>query len=165
MKYKVAQVKFNGGDGALLCDGCDVIIAYGFEHEDRKHYCNECKDIKMEPVPGGGSYTPDNWVVLRLEQEEGPTIYRLLAGWSGGYAQSDYWQINSGIVRVEDHETYYSFFGNSGSEYRVWKDRYHVTIVMSEVVNTLGEYYSSVEGYELVMPEDTNWVEYNWIDK
>ena len=45
-KYKVAQVKFNGGRGALLCDGCDVIIAYGFEHEDRKHYCPMCMSGK-----------------------------------------------------------------------------------------------------------------------
>lgn len=41
-KYKVAQVKFNGGRGALLCDGCSVIIAYGTKHEDRKHYCMKC---------------------------------------------------------------------------------------------------------------------------
>ena len=45
-KYKVAQVKFNGGRGALLCDGCDVIIAYGTEHEDRKHYCTMCMSGK-----------------------------------------------------------------------------------------------------------------------
>ena len=45
-KYKVAQVKFNGGRGALLCDGCSVIIAYGFEHEDRKHYCPMCMSGK-----------------------------------------------------------------------------------------------------------------------
>ena len=47
-QYKVAQVKFNGGRGALLCDGCSVIVAYGFEHEDRKHYCDKCKDRKNE---------------------------------------------------------------------------------------------------------------------
>jgi hypothetical protein len=45
-KYKVAQVKFNGGRGALLCDGCDVIISYGFQHEDRKHYCEKCMECE-----------------------------------------------------------------------------------------------------------------------
>ena len=45
-KYKVAQVKFNGGRGALICDGCSAIIAYGFEHEDRKHYCPMCMSSK-----------------------------------------------------------------------------------------------------------------------
>ena len=47
-KYKVAQVKFNGGRGALLCDGCSVIIDYGFEHEDRKHYCEKCVECDHE---------------------------------------------------------------------------------------------------------------------
>ena len=46
IKYKVAQVKFNAGRGALLCNGCSVIIAYGTQHEDRKHYCDKCKEQK-----------------------------------------------------------------------------------------------------------------------
>jgi len=37
-----ALVKFNGGKGALLCNNCKVIIADGFDHEDRDHYCNMC---------------------------------------------------------------------------------------------------------------------------
>ena len=36
-------VKFINGNGALLCNGCHVIIAYGFDHEDKEHYCSECK--------------------------------------------------------------------------------------------------------------------------
>ena len=54
-KYKVAQVKFNGGRGALLCDGCSVIIAYGFEHEDRKHYCPVCMSGKCTTRNRDGS--------------------------------------------------------------------------------------------------------------
>lgn len=42
MRFKKAQVKLNGGRGALLCNGCDVIIAYGTKHEDREHYCVKC---------------------------------------------------------------------------------------------------------------------------
>ena len=45
-KYKHAVVKFNNGNGALLCNQCDVIIAYGFEHEDREHYCPMCMSGK-----------------------------------------------------------------------------------------------------------------------
>jgi len=37
-----ALIKFNGGQGALLCNKCKVIIAYGFKHENKKHYCAEC---------------------------------------------------------------------------------------------------------------------------
>ena len=40
--YKHAIVKFNNGNGALLCNRCGVIVANGFRHEDRKHYCSEC---------------------------------------------------------------------------------------------------------------------------
>jgi len=46
MKY--AEVKFNNGDGALLCDGCRVIISYGHDHEDRLHFCESCSDAYVE---------------------------------------------------------------------------------------------------------------------
>lgn len=42
MSFEKAQVKFNGGRGALLCNGCDVIIATGIKHEDKYHYCEKC---------------------------------------------------------------------------------------------------------------------------
>ena len=41
---KYAEVKFNNGNGALLCNGCRVIIAYGYDHEDRLHFCKSCSD-------------------------------------------------------------------------------------------------------------------------
>ena len=40
--YKHAIVKFNAGNGALLCNGCEIVIATGFEHEDREHFCAKC---------------------------------------------------------------------------------------------------------------------------
>jgi len=42
MPYKHADVKYNNGEGALLCSNCRVIIAYGHDHEDKKHYCDSC---------------------------------------------------------------------------------------------------------------------------
>lgn len=42
-EYKHAIVKFNGGAGALLCNGCKVIIDYGFKHKDVEHYCSKCE--------------------------------------------------------------------------------------------------------------------------
>ena len=38
-----AVVKWNGGAGALLCNGCRTIIAYGFNHEDKEHFCALCR--------------------------------------------------------------------------------------------------------------------------
>ena len=36
-------IKLNGGRGALLCNGCDVILSYGSDHNTTtEHYCGEC---------------------------------------------------------------------------------------------------------------------------
>lgn len=40
MQYAV--VKFNGGRGALLCNGCRTIICTGIDHEDKEHFCPIC---------------------------------------------------------------------------------------------------------------------------
>ena len=40
--YEHADVRFNGGAGALLCSKCSIIIDYGFDHEDKVHYCEKC---------------------------------------------------------------------------------------------------------------------------
>lgn len=37
----VAIIKFNGGNGALLCNRCRRILTTGFDHEDREHLCQE----------------------------------------------------------------------------------------------------------------------------
>ena len=42
-RYEHADVRFNSGAGALLCNRCSTIIAYGFKHEDKEHYCDKCK--------------------------------------------------------------------------------------------------------------------------
>lgn len=42
-------VKFNGGLGALLCNRCRTIIAYGFDHENKEHFCNTCESKRTKP--------------------------------------------------------------------------------------------------------------------
>ena len=44
-KNKYAIVKFNNGNGALLCNKCSVIIATGLKHEDKVHLCKKCKEV------------------------------------------------------------------------------------------------------------------------
>ena len=41
-KFEIADVKFNSGLGALLCNSCRTIVAYGFDHLDEEHYCESC---------------------------------------------------------------------------------------------------------------------------
>ena len=103
-------------------------------------------------------YLPDNWVVLKMVNES-KTVYKVLAGWSGGYVHGDSWRMNSGITRVEDHETYYSFYGHSGSVYKVWRDRYGLRMNNAGVYNQLKEMHGdAVE----MMPDDTDWANMDW---
>ena len=101
-------------------------------------------------------YLPDNWVVLKIKEGKLDSgFYKVLAGWSGGYLYGDSWRMNSGITRVEDHETYYSFYGYSGSVYKVWKDRYGLRMSNAGIYNKLKEQFG--DAVEL-MPEDTDWL-------
>ena len=63
-------------------------------------------------------YTPDVWVIVKITDVKNSTcIYKVLAGWHGGFAGADSWQLNSGITRIEDMGNYYDFYGSSGSVY------------------------------------------------
>lgn len=43
----IAIIKYNNGNGALLCNECRIIIDYGFNHdEDHEHFCEGCKCTK-----------------------------------------------------------------------------------------------------------------------
>ena len=41
MEY--ADIRYNNGMGALVCNRCFLILEYGFEHEDKFHFCSECE--------------------------------------------------------------------------------------------------------------------------
>lgn len=103
-------------------------------------------------------YTPDNWVVLKIDHE-GKTLYKVLAGWSGGYLDGDSWQLNSGIVRVVEQEDYWEFYGNSGSCYNCYKGQYRLRMNNSGIYEQLKN--TSVATVEM-MPEDTDWNEVKW---
>jgi len=83
-------------------------------------------------------YTPDNWVILRIAVEE-KILYKILAGWSGGYLEGDHWRLNSGIERVEEEDDadYILFHGHSGSVYNCHKQREQLRMNCAYVVNEL----------------------------
>ena len=43
MAYRRAIVKYNGGEGALLCNGCLLVLNTGCQHEDKEYYCPQCE--------------------------------------------------------------------------------------------------------------------------
>jgi hypothetical protein len=104
------------------------------------------------------SYTPDNWVVLKINLPDDPH-YRVLAGWSGGYLEGDSWRLNSGITSHEfDGDDWY-FYGSSGSCYECYVDSYRMSGSMSHVYqNLINKYGEDV----IQLLEDQEWNKKGW---
>ena len=80
-------------------------------------------------------YPPDSWVILKITPLDNPVHYKVLGGWSGGYLQGDSWKLNSGIINVQEDETYFYFSGYSGSVYKVRKTAERFNNIMSAMYN------------------------------
>jgi hypothetical protein len=106
------------------------------------------------------TYTPDNWVIIKFKGDD--PHYRVLAGWSGGYLDSDVWRMNSGITKVEEDDWYYYFSGSSGSRYHCHKNAYCLRKNNAYIWNQLQELHG--DKVEL-MPENTDWMSTDWIIK
>ncbi len=102
-------------------------------------------------------YTPDNWVLIKLDNIPEPH-YKVLAGWSGGYSTGDSWRINSGVVRHEEDEKYYYFYGHSGSCYTCGKQseglRANNAFIWDMMRNKHPDKVSLVDVEEGGLPED-----------
>lgn len=59
-------------------------------------------------------YYPDNWIIISIPNT---SLYKVVAGWSGGYLDGDSWKVNSGIESVTQDDTHYYIKGFSGSVY------------------------------------------------
>lgn len=103
-------------------------------------------------------YLPDNWVVLKITYKS-KTVYKVLAGWSGGYLDGDSWKMNSGIWEVKEDDNYYYFYGYSGSCYRCNKESYMLRMNNAGVYNHWKEKFG--DAIEM-LPEDTDWMNMEW---
>lgn len=107
------------------------------------------------------NYIPDKWVVVKIidTSEEYPPIYKVFACWYGGYAGSDSWKLNSGILTVTLEGYCYNFEGTSGSVYSCHKDLYGTNMygmgVLSNMIDKAKENGIIIE----ILPEETNWME------
>ena len=108
-------------------------------------------------------YTPDRWVMLRFDSDEG-LVYKILAGWSGSYLEGQSWKLNSGVVKVEEDGQCYLFYGASGSVYRCHKSAYGMNMIMSDKLNQWNRQKNAGEIPFLMtmLPEDTNFMEIHY---
>lgn len=103
-------------------------------------------------------YFPDNWVVVFVNGDD--PHYRVLAGWSGGYAAGDSWRMNSGITRAEEDNDSYLFYGSSGSCYVCGKESYCLRMNTAHVWNALQKQY---DDKVVLLDENEDWLNKNWI--
>lgn len=104
-------------------------------------------------------YTPDKWVMLKLESPS-TTTYKIFASWSGGYLHGDSWKLNSGVVRIEEDDEHYYFHGFSGSVYKCHKRMYGMTAYAYGVHGGFQRQFDESDDMKMTtLPEDTNFME------
>lgn len=84
-------------------------------------------------------YTPDAWVKLKITPKDDEPIYKILAGWYGGYGGADSWKINSGITETREFDDRYEFDGYSGSTYVCYKTNERMNMIMMSTLSSLQE--------------------------
>ena len=89
------------------------------------------------------TYTPDSWVIVKIQYEKCETIYRVLAGWSGSYLYGASWKLSSGIVTFEDKGEHYESLQDSGSTYVLYKSSERMSAIMA---STFASFEGQVKG-------------------
>lgn len=91
-------------------------------------------------------YTPDSWVIVKIQSKTYGTLYKVLAGWSGSYLYGASWKISSGIVTLEDKGEYYESLQDSGSTYTLYKSSERMSAIMASTFASFEERLKGVNG-------------------
>lgn len=65
---KNAEVKFNNGHGACLCNNCSVILSYGFDHRDVDRYCGDCYNKLADALFNIAKMRPHKESILEIKR-------------------------------------------------------------------------------------------------
>jgi hypothetical protein len=95
---------------------------------------------------------PDVWVVVKLTGDAVPDgeLYKILAGWYGGYTQGNSWKLNSGITSISEKDNNYYVEGYSGSLYVCHKDAERLNMTTQGAYNQFHEVYGKKAKIEIV---------------
>ena len=91
-------------------------------------------------------YTPDSWIIVKIQSENYGTIYKVLAGWSGSYLYGASWKLSSGIVTFEDKGEYYESLQDSGSTYMLYKSSEQMIGIMAGAFASFEEQLKGNDG-------------------
>jgi hypothetical protein len=93
---------------------------------------------------------PDVWVIVELAGNKVPeTYHRVLAGWYGGFASGDSWQLSSGVERIVKNDKVYEIYNTSGSIYRCHEDTERLSGMTANVLAS----YTAGNSEELSMTQ------------
>ena len=81
---------------------------------------------------------PDTWVIVKITSKEYPPVYKVLAGWYGGYAGANSWKMSSGITVIEERDSDTIAVNASGSEYVV-NGQPHLSGMCANVLHSYSE--------------------------
>lgn len=104
-------------------------------------------------------YNPDVWVVLCITNKStGRVIYKVMAGWYGGFAKADSWRLNSGITSITkepDNDHIYAIHGGSGSTYFCHKNTEKTSMLTHSIIQRMMEEALQSGEYEVsIVPSD-----------
>jgi hypothetical protein len=97
-------------------------------------------------------YTPDVWVIVKFSGNKVPDgeLYKVLAGWFGGYNGADSWKLNSGITEISQDDNFYYVDGYSGSTYVCHKDTERTNMMTHGIFQQYSEAYKQ-NGHDVKM--------------
>ena len=101
-------------------------------------------------------YSPDRWVIVKIVTAT-ECLYKVFATWSGGYASSDSWQMNSGITHARLVDDRWEFSGYSGSVYSCHKDAYGTNGYGGSVLQGFIDQMPGQGATMEIMPGATDW--------
>ena len=100
----------------------------------------------LEGLPPETGITPDNWVIVEIQDPIHPgmpPMQKILSGWSGGYLYGDSWRMSSPIKQLDItiNEDFFTVETSSGSVYTLWKSRQGLRMSNAGIYNELKERY------------------------
>ncbi|MBT9138361.1 MAG: hypothetical protein DDT31_00919 [Syntrophomonadaceae bacterium] len=78
-------------------------------------------------------YIPDAWKIVEIDSPEHGKIFKVLAGWHGGYTVGDSWKLSSGIKDVKIDDKVFTMPQVGGSVYICHADNECMNEIMGDV--------------------------------